>query len=415
MATVKKFINSIIVKREMLTVLIFSVFMTCFIVDSTAIGKTYEFMEITLKLIRYSCYILLALKILLDVLLSRKFSVVMVAMGVLSVVVAICSKSYTIIFAVVMLSAIGTIDVKRVIKPVLLCVSTVYFVTVVLALVGVVPDWIYIRDEFERHCLGFTYPTDAFAIYLSIVLMFFAVKGTKATYIHIALAEIVNIALYYLTNGRLSFILVTVVVVFMLVYKTADKYERMGCIVKKVVSNTVLKWCVVLIPVIMFLFSVVLVLMYKSNIGIANSLNGLLSDRLLYSSKAFISYPMTPFGTFVEWQGWGGLGYIHHYTEDFVYNFVDISYIRMLFDYGIIGSVAILFGYSKAIKRYTDANDFVMFTLLAIVLLWCFVEPFIFNIGKNVFVICLARYMTCCQIGFKPVTYLGDKFEKIFM
>ena len=410
---IKKFVNAIVVRREMLTVLIFTVFMTCFVVDSTAVAKTYEIFIITLKIIRYSSYMFFAVKILLDVLLSRKISVVMIAIGFLSVIVGVCSKSFTVIFAALMLAAISTIDVRRLIKPVLLTVSIVFFVTVVLSLVGVVPDWTYIRDDFVRHCLGFTYPTDAFAVYLSVVLMFFAIKGVKVTYVQLGLVEIINIALYYLTNGRLSFVLVTAIVVLMLVYKLADNIERIGNVIEKVLSNIVVKCCIMLVPAVLFFLSVAFVFMYKSDNGLANFLNGLLSDRLLYGSNAFMSYPLTPFGTFVEWQGWGGIGYLQEYPTDFVYNFVDISYIRILFDYGIIGSVVILFGYSRALQRYVDKNDFVMATILILVLLWCFVEPVVFSIGRNIFVICLARYMDGCKISIKPITFLGNKFEKL--
>ena len=46
-------------------------------------------------------------------------------------------------------------------------------------------------------------------------------------------------------------------------------------------------------------------------------------------------------------------------------------------------------------------------------LCWCFVEPFILNLGKNIFVVCLAKYMGKCEITVKPLTYLGNKYEKL--
>ena len=96
-----------------------------------------------------------------------------------------------------------------------------------------------------------------------------------------------------------------------------------------------------------------------------------------------------------------------------LYNFVDISYIRILFDYGIIGSVAILFGYSVAIKDAVKERDLFLLTVILVMLCWCFVEPFILNLGKNIFVVCLAKYMGKCEITVKPLTYLGNKFEKL--
>ena len=64
-------------------------------------------------------------------------------------------------------------------------------------------------------------------------------------------------------------------------------------------------------------------------------------------------------------------------------------------------------------KDAVKERDLFLLTVILVMLCWCFVEPFILNLGKNIFVICLAKYMGKCEITVKPLTYLGNKFEKL--
>ena len=110
-----------------------------------------------------------------------------------------------------------------------------------------------------------------------------------------------------------------------------------------------------------------------------------------------------------------GVGYAEAAPEDFLntYNFVDISYIRGLFDFGIIPTVLIVLGYGLAIKKAAQKKELVLVLALLATVLWCFVEPFMFTLGKNVMAVCLAQFMNNLNITAKPITCLGDKFEKI--
>lgn len=409
----KNTLNWIVSNREKIAISFFVVFMVCFLVYSTAILQSYDIAVKIVAAVRYFSYVVLAICVLIDVLLNKKISLVMVIVGVLSVVVMLFTKEFAVVSVIIVLSAVSKIDLNKLIKPVLWVVGIGFFLNVVLSLVGAFPDFVYLRGETERHSLGLTYPTDVFAVFLSLVLMYVYLRGLKIKYYELGVILALTCAFYYFTNGRLSFILCLITIVVALGYKLIDKFFSFEKLTEKFLKNKCFKWVVVSVPFILFAVSIAVVFLYKSGNSIGTMLNTLLSDRLLHSSSAFINYPINPFGTEVEWVGWGGMGYLRPYEEAVAYNFVDISYIRILFDYGIIGSAVILCGFSKAINDIVKEKNLFLLTVILIMLCWCFVEPFILNLGKNIFVVYLARYMDGCKISIKPITFLGNKFEKL--
>lgn len=416
MSKIKSVLKLFFDNIDLLALVVFSVFVGCYLIDTTVIAKNYEIVVSILKIARYSCYCFFAVKVVTDVLRERKISIIMVVSVAASLGVLLSAKNITFAFTVLMLCAFRNIDIKKVAKWCFGVMGSLFFVVILLALLGVIPDWTFAREEVVRHSLGFTYPTDAFAVYLSVVLLGVVAFGVKIPYIVILVAEAVNFGLYWYTDGRFSFILVTLILlalaVLKLLYSRVNNLEEVS---NKLLTNKVVGIILVCIPLIFLIGSVVLVLMYKNNVSIAVTLNQFLSDRLIHSSKAISNYPLLPFGTFVEWKGFGGIGYAEAVPEDFVntYNFVDISYIRGLFDFGIVPTIAIVTGYGFAIRKYAQKKELILVLALLATVLWCFIEPFIFAIGKNVMVICLAQFMNNCNVTVKPLTWFGNKFEKL--
>lgn len=88
--------------------------------------------------------------------------------------------------------------------------------------------------------------------------------------------------------------------------------------------------------------------------------------------------------------GWGGYGYINkEKMKDFKYNYVDSSYARIVLDCGIIFTGVILLLYTIALLNYSKKGKKAECFIILVVLLWCFIEPIIIDIGRNIFVIFL--------------------------
>ena len=88
--------------------------------------------------------------------------------------------------------------------------------------------------------------------------------------------------------------------------------------------------------------------------------------------------------------GWGGNEFENqNNVKDFQYNFVDSSYAKNIFDFGIIFSVLVIAAYTYIlIQNYKNKNYWLIVSVF-IVLIWAFVEPYLINVGRNIFTISL--------------------------
>jgi hypothetical protein len=293
--------------------------------------------------------------------------------------------------------ALRRMDCNRIIKWLFFALTAFFALTVILSLTHVIPDWTYMRMQTVRHSLGFIYPTDAFSVLLVIVLLYFCVFKNKINLIVSAVFMVLNVAMFVATDGRMSFILVTLVIVLMTVYKFA--YRVRFCIGTKMYKA--LKICLVLLPAVLFILTVVFILLYKNGTGIGNALNGLLSDRLKHGTNALANYPVRLFGTYAEWVGFGGHGYVDTDVTNFVYNFVDMSFLRMLIDFGAVVTAIVVAGYTKLMYDTVLKKDTVVMIVMTVVLLWVFIEPYAFNVGRNVFIIYMAQYLNYGALKLK--------------
>ena len=152
------------------------------------------------------------------------------------------------------------------------------------------------------------------------------------------------------------------------------------------------------LPVVLFLGIHLLVIMYANNNFIANKVNRILSDRIKLTYQAYRKNDVNLFGNDIKWQGWGAFGYQEQDDgEEFIYNFVDSSYARLVLDYGIVFSCIIIWAYREIlIKNYENKNYWLIFAILFI-LGWSFIEQYIVNIGKNVFI-----------LSFIPLLEMGE-------
>ena len=82
-----------------------------------------------------------------------------------------------------------------------------------------------------------------------------------------------------------------------------------------------------------------------------------------------------------------GDGYGHINKENFVYNYVDNSYARVLFDYGVIGTIIVIAIYTSVLaKSYKDKNYWLIFAIFGILVL-ASMEVCLINIDRNIFLI----------------------------
>lgn len=359
-----------------------------------------------LKGLRYLCY---AYFLMVLGVYYRKISYLDIFVLILGILVFIFSKNQNSITTVLVIISMKNYDMDKIFKISFYAFAIFFTATVLLSLVGIIPDWTYGRGTTIRHSLGFIYPTDCHGFYLATVLLYFASFKEKNKATIIVVLELINIILFIYTNGRLSFILITTILVFMLLLKTKTLKRIINAIFKLKVSH-IISLVLPFLFLFLFLFTVNA---YKSRNEFGKSINSLLSNRVKYTYEAFQEHEIKLFGENIKWYGWGGYGYDEEKTKDskFRYNYVDSSYPRILLDYGVVFSIVILISYSIMLIRYKKNSNLIMYFVFVFVLIWAFVEPSLYNLQRNVFVLAFSVILDRFYIFKKEKKLLDEKIN----
>jgi len=334
-------------------------------------------------------FLLFGLKIVLDAIERKAIPVSFLCLLGLAVAITLITTKMDVCFLVFIVGSARGCDVKKIVRNCLIGVGAFYFIVFILSVVGVVPDWSHVRNGIVRHSYGFDHPTNFACIYMSLALMLLYVRGLKITYYELAVVLALGGLIFYLSDGRLAFILVVLAVVIFLVLKLVRIDAQK---IKDRLPTKIFKWTVIALPLILMALSVILSLIYKYDLGFVNFINEALSGRIELGAQAFENYGVSVLGQNITWFGWGGHGYVPE-PENFVYNFVDNGFLRALFDYGIIAIVLILAGYTMVARKTAKNDDLVGLVIFALVLVWAFVEPVLFRNSTNVFIVMLCPYL----------------------
>ena len=107
--------------------------------------------------------------------------------------------------------------------------------------------------------------------------------------------------------------------------------------------------------------------------------------RLFLGKNAIDTYGLHLFGTTgVKFIGYGGS------TESvYSYNYVDSSYIQMLFYYGVVPVLVLVLIYVLASKRLYKQGMFLFLALLSLITINCMIEALWVRPGYNIFIFTL--------------------------
>ena len=382
---------------------IFSVYLITILLQNTSTYALESVFEITIKVVRYLCYICFILKTFLDWKNGKNnINILIIFIGVLSLIVYYFSKDKNLLILTILLCALRNTDKEKLIEIGMKTYVIVFFSVIIGSLFNLIPDWIYIqRQTTARHSLGFIYPTITSAFYLTLTMMYIYTRKNKIKVYEIFILEMVNVFIYKYTDGRTSFLLTTIVLFIMLI----KKIRIINIFLYSKFSKNILKGLCYILPALAMIFILVFTYLYSIDNSIANSANRILSNRLDLNAQAFNNYKITLFGQDISWKGWGGVGHDPDIDlENYTYNFVDNSYIRIIFDYGVIPSLLIILGYTIILIKNYKNNNYLSILILVIMLIMAEMEPCLIDFNSNIFLINFVPL-----IEYKPIKRLSYK------
>ena len=339
-------------------------------ISTTMLDRTFFQVKVNFL---FLVVLLLGLRFLYKMRVSYKYLILSILLLLSGVLVYFQTNRLNFLVYSMLLVLLVNVDMKVVLRNYVVVAGILVVGVFLLSLVGVVPNLQYNRAGVIRNSFGFIYPTDfashCFYLFLAIsYLLKDKFIWTRSLFGVLLSAFIIKYCAARL--NALSILLATVIFIYF--------YYSNG---KKLKIFALLPYSAVVFA------SVVTYLSYKfswSNPFLV-SINKLITGRLALGRNAFDTFGVHLFGTRnVQFIGSGGK------TESVIgYNYVDSSYVQMLFTYGIVPVVLLLIIYVVASRKQYKEGQYLLVAILSLIAFNCMIEAFWFVPTYNIFMFLL--------------------------
>ena len=339
-------------------------------ISTTMLDRTFFQVKVNFLFI---VVLLLGLRFLYKMRVSYKYLILSILLLLSGGLVYFQTNRLNFLVYSMLLVLLVNVDMKVVLRNYVVVAGILVVGVFLLSLVGMVPNLQYNRAGVIRNSFGFIYPTDfashCFYLFLAIsYLLKDKLIWTRTLFGFLLSAFIIKYCDARL--NALSILLATVIFIYF--------YYSNG---KKLKIFALLPYSAVVFA------SVVTYLSYKfswSNPFLV-SINKLITGRLALGRNAFDTFGVHLFGTRnVQFIGSGGK------TESVIgYNYVDSSYVQMLFTYGIVPVVLLLIIYVVASRKQYKDGQYLLVAILSLIAFNCMIEAFWFVPTYNIFMFLL--------------------------
>ena len=339
-------------------------------ISTTMLDRT--FFQVKLNFL-FLVILLLGLRFLHKMRVSYKYLIFSILLLLSGILVYFQTNRLNFLVYSMLLVLLVNVDMKVVLRNYVIVAGILVVGVFLLSLVGMVPNLQYNRAGVIRNSFGFIYPTDfashCFYLFLAIsYLLKDKLIWTRTLFGFLLSAFIIKYCDARL--NALSILLATVIFIYF--------YYSKG---KKLKIFALLPYSAIVFA------SVVTYLSYKFSWSdpFLVSINKLITGRLALGRKAFDTFEVHLFGTRnVQFIGSGGK------TESVIgYNYVDSSYVQMLFTYGIVPVVLLIIIYVVASRKQYKDGQYLLVAILSLIAFNCMIEAFWFVPTYNIFMFLL--------------------------
>ena len=336
--------------------------------------------------------LLLGLRFLYKMRVSYKYLILSILLLLSGVLVYFQTNRLNFLVYSMLLVLLVNVDMKVVLRNYVVVAGILVVGVFLLSLVGMVPNLQYNRAGVIRNSFGFIYPTDfaSHCFYLFLAISY--LLKDKFIWTRSLFGVLLSAFIIKYCDARLnavSILLATVIFIYF--------YYSNG---KKLKIFALLPYSAVVFA------SVVTYLSYKfswSNPFLV-SINKLITGRLALGRNAFDTFGVHLFGTRnVQFIGSGGK------TESVIgYNYVDSSYVQMLFTYGIVPVVLLIIIYVVASRKQYKDGQYLLVAILSLIAFNCMIEAFWFVPTYNIFMFLLFTTNTFSKKESNDVVALNE-------
>lgn len=339
-------------------------------ISTTMLDRTFFQVKVNFL---FLVVLLLGLRFLYKMRVSYKYLILSILLLLSGVLVYVQTNRLNFLVYSMLLVLLVNVDMKVVLRNYVVVAGILVVGVFLLSLVGMVPNLQYNRAGVIRNSFGFIYPTDfaSHCFYLFLAISY--LLKDKFIWTRSLFGVLLSAFIIKYCDARLnalSILLATVIFIYF--------YYSNG---KKLKIFALLPYSAVVFASVVTYFS------YKfswSNPFLV-SINKLITGRLALGRNAFDTFGVHLFGTRnVQFIGSGGK------TESVIgYNYVDSSYVQMLFTYGIVPVVLLLIIYVVASRKQYKDGQYLLVAILSLIAFNCMIEAFWFVPTYNIFMFLL--------------------------
>ena len=339
-------------------------------ISTTMLDRTFFQVKVNFL---FLVVLLLGLRFLYKMRVSYKYLILSILLLLSGVLVYFQTNRLNFLVYSMLLVLLVNVDMKVVLRNYVVVAGILVVGVFLLSLVGMIPNLQYNRAGVIRNSFGFIYPTDfaSHCFYLFLAISY--LLKDKFIWTRSLFGVLLSAFIIKYCDARLnalSILLATVIFIYF--------YYSNG---KKIKIFALLPYSAVVFASVVTYFS------YKfswSNPFLV-SINKLITGRLALGRNAFDTFGVHLFGTRnVQFIGSGGK------TESVIgYNYVDSSYVQMLFTYGIVPVVLLLIIYVVASRKQYKDGQYLLVAILSLIAFNCMIEAFWFVPTYNIFMFLL--------------------------
>lgn len=339
-------------------------------ISTTMLDRTFFQVKVNFL---FLVVLLLGLRFLYKMRVSYKYLILSILLLLSGVLVYVQTNRLNFLVYSMLLVLLVNVDMKVVLRNYVVVAGILVVGVFLLSLVGMVPNLQYNRAGVIRNSFGFIYPTDfaSHCFYLFLAISY--LLKDKFIWTRSLFGVLLSAFIIKYCDARLnalSILLATVIFIYF--------YYSNG---KKLKIFALLPYSAVVFASVVTYFS------YKfswSNPFLV-SINKLITGRLALGRNAFDTFGVHLFGTRnVQFIGSGGK------TEAVIgYNYVDSSYVQMLFTYGIVPVILLIIIYVVASRKQYKEGQYILVAILSLIAFNCMIEAFWFVPTYNIFMFLL--------------------------
>ena len=378
--------------ENLLVILVLSVIVGYDVIMTSVLNKTLPQLP-TILLIG------VALVLSLRFLFIKNFSTSFIVSGILLIITSLCVFLQTgatnfLLYSLLIL-LLYDVDVDVILKTYVFIAGSIVIGIFVLSIIGFLPNLQFAQVRSSglviRNSFGFIYPTDFASHCFYLFIAWGYLLREKYIWLRVAVGVALSAFIIKFCDARLNSLSILIaVIIFLVMYYTKEKKFKVYYI---------LPYFAAIFSSLMFYLS--------SHFSFSSpffvKLNDFFSMRLFLGKNALDTYKLHLFGTNnVKFIGYGGT------TESVLsYNYVDSSYIQMLFYYGIVPVVLLVLVYVLSSRRFYKEGKMLFLALLSLITINCMIEAFWIRPGYNIFMFTLFASL----ISIKEINDEENKVE----